>query len=178
MRHGWRLCLGMWLGLIPWAEGTRWVPLTIEELAARADAVVHGRVEGLTVLRDAGGRIYRRVEVRAIEVWRGVAGGVVWEVVAGGGVLGERLEAAQGQVEYRVGEEVVCFLVRNPAGEWVTLGLAQGAFRVREEGGRRWVANPFWGGAAGAGRDRHGGWPADRPLAIEELRRRTLEVER
>lgn len=178
MRFGNLLGLGLWLGLMPLADGTRWVPLTIEELAAQADAVVHGWVEGVSVARDDEGRIHTRVELRVIEVWRGLGSGPVWELVTGGGVLGERSETASGQVQYKIGEEVVCFLVRNPRGEWVTLGLAQGAFKVRQEGGRRWAANPFWGGAAGAGVDRHGRMPTERPLAIEELRRRTLEVGR
>ncbi len=99
----------------------------------------------------------------------------------GSGVLGDWSVGVAGQAAYAVGEEAVAFLVRNPAGAWVTLGLAQGRFEVRREPatGRVWVSNLFWGegtpavGLAGGAR-----LPLQRPLTLAELKRRTQEAGR
>lgn len=161
-------------------SATKFVRLTLEALALGAEAVVVGRVMSVEASRDAGGRIQTRVELRVEDVWKGRGVSGVCVVWCGGGVLGETQVRAAGQAEYTVGDDVVAYLVRSPAGGWVTLGMAQGQFRVvREEGtGKRWVRNPFWGGAMGEGpaRSRAAAWPPSRPLSFEDLKRRTREV--
>lgn len=161
-------------GIVPVARAVRWVPLTPRELALQAGLVVHGKIEALETGRDAAGRVFTRVDIRVDEVWKGTPPGPTCRWVAGGGILGDRVEGSEAHAAYAVGEELVAFLVRNPDGDWVTVGLAQGRFQVREDpgpGGRRWVHNPFWGDdggirpAAGGGR-----LPARRPLALEELK--------
>ncbi len=174
------------LGAVAWAAAvaalpagaTRFVMLTIEELARGADAVVHARVEALETSRDAAGRIHTRVELAVDEVWKGSMAAGRWSLVAGGGTLGETTVRAVGQAEYSVGDEVVAYLVRTAAGEWVTLGMAQGRFQVNRDDatGRGWVRNLFWGGAMEGGKGRTLSWPPSRPLSLEELKRRTREV--
>jgi len=160
------------------AEATRFVRLSIEELARDADAVVHGRVTGLESLRDASGRIYTRVDLSVADVWKGAIPGRVCTVVCGGGSLGETVVRAVGQPEYAVGDEVVAYLVRSDAGNWVTLGMAQGRFQVTRDDttGGRWVHNLFWGAGAYAGKAQRAAWPPGRPLSLEDLKRRTQEV--
>lgn len=153
------------------------IPLTLEQLAIAATVVIHAKVESLESALDASGRIHTRVELRTQEVWKGKLS-TCW-VVMGGGILGDRSVSVSGQAWYAVGEEVVAFLVRNPAGEWVTLGLSQGRFGIRFEpgSGRRWVSNPFWGGPppATAGGDA-ARFPMRTPLGLEELKRKIQEA--
>lgn len=169
------------LMVVPGVRATRMIPLTIEELAGAAVAVVHGRVREISAARDASGRIHRRIELEIAEVWKGRLPSGICSIVAGGGVVGELEVKALGQPEYHVGEEVVLFLARNDDGGLVTLGLAQGKFEVHEttSGGKR-VSNLFWGasvlnedGGALKKLSQH-----QAPLTLEELRRRTQEVAR
>ena len=168
------------------AGATRWTPLTIEQLAARAEWIVRGKVTAIEVARDADGRLFTRIEGTVQESWKGSGkpapeGRCTW--VAGGGTLGTRIEGAEVQAQYRVGESLVVFLVRNPAGEWVTVGLSQGRFEIHSDGaGASWVRNPFWGEEAGSvpGAERTGAptvrLPSRRPLSLDELRRRIREA--
>jgi len=116
------------LGQITWALD--WRPMEIEELTARADIVVLARVTGLQCRRDDAGRIYTEVSLSVEEKWKGTAVGSSLLVVHSGGKVGGERVAVSGQVEYRTGEEVVAFLVRNPNKQWVTVGLAQGKLDV------------------------------------------------
>ena len=146
------------------------VPVPVEDLAKRADAVVHGKVDALECTRDPAGRIFTRVELDVAEVWKGKPAGRFTLVLAGG-VLGARKVAVVGGPEYRLGEEVVVFTARNESGEPVTLDLAQGKFTVEtaQASGAKHVANGVIGGPA----DKSGyRLPTQVPLELSELRRR------
>ena len=126
---------------------TLMTPLPIEELARRADFILHGSVTGKTCLRSPEGRIYTRVELQVQEVWKGNLITNTFAIVHGGGTVGNRRTSVSGQVEYSVGEEVVTFLVINPRGEGVTIGLAQGKFHVWKDQttGGKFAYNLFHG---------------------------------
>ena len=68
-------------------------------------------------------------------------------IVQGGGVLGRRRVRSPIQPTYRVGAEVIVFVVFNSRGEAVTLGLNQGKFDVARQPktGLVTVRNPFHG---------------------------------
>ena len=161
-------------------------PLSIESLTRQADVVLQGTVLGKACQRDPAGRIYTRVELQVVELWKGAVPGSPFVVVHGGGVLGEQQSVVAGQVQYDIGEEVVVFLVRNGRGEGVTLGLMQGKFHVWRDGpaGRRFVVNPFHGApetAAGGIRSRITSMPVAGSLAgleLAELKKRVLEASR
>ena len=123
------------------------VPLSIESLAAKADAVVHGRVVRMSCQRDDEGRIFTKVHLQIIEQVKGRERGAALVIVQGGGVLGRRIARSPIQPQYRVGAEVVVFAVFNSRGEAVTLGLNQGKFDVvrQPEIGLATVRNPFHG---------------------------------
>ncbi len=164
-------------------RATRMVPLSVEELAAGSDIVAHGIVQAITTSRDADGRIFTTVEVRGVTTWKGTLPGPTCLIVFGGGVLGDRIVAVEGQGHYTIGEEIVAFLVRNDAGEWVTVGMAQGKFHVRVGAdSRRYVSNVFLGGMNAGGGDRIGSGGvaggAKEVLTLESLRRRTQEASR
>lgn len=181
IRKTW-ICIGLVFAVAcPRAVGTRMVPLTIEQLARDAELVVHARVVARHCQQDAGGRVFTRVELQVVDLWKGRLSSGRVEVVHGGGVLGERVVSVEGQAEYNLGEEVVAYLIRNSRGETVTVGLAQGRFHVDQDpgSGRRYAVNLFWGGTPAPG----GPTPAGpgqliRPLSLEELKRRTQEAAR
>ena len=123
------------------------VPLSIETLAAKADAVVHGRVVRMSCQRDDAGWIFTKVHLQIIEQVKGRARGGTLVIVQGGGVLGRRIARSPLQPKYRVGAEVVVFVMFNSRGEAVTLGLNQGKFDVANQpkSGLATVRNPFHG---------------------------------
>ena len=123
------------------------VPLSIETLAAKADVVVHGKVVRMSCQRDDEGRIFTKVHLQIIEQVKGQQRGGTLVVVQGGGVLGRRIARSPIQPRYRVGAEVIVFVVFNSRGEAVTLGLNQGKFDVvrASEIGLATVRNPFHG---------------------------------
>jgi hypothetical protein len=173
------------LVLGPAAPAVTFHPLSIENLAREAQVVLHGKVLSKTVQRDAAGRIYTRVEVEVIDLWKGAVPGNPCVIVHAGGVLGDEQSAASGQARYEVGEEMVAFLVRNDRGEAVTLGLMQGKFRVWKDAvtAAKLAASPFHRFSdrstarvrvQSAGQDGAGA----APLSLEELRDRVREVGR
>lgn len=109
------------------------VPLSLDQLAARAELVIRGSVVAVESARDDAGRIFTRIEIAVEETWKGTLATNRFAVVQGGGVLGDRRTTVTGQAEFKMGERAVLFLVLNPRGEGVTLGLAQGKFRVEQD---------------------------------------------
>ncbi|HOW64130.1 MAG TPA: hypothetical protein P5186_12755 [Candidatus Paceibacterota bacterium] len=129
--------LSTWAGilaicLLPIPYGGAWqgFPLEIGPLIQRADAVVHGQVTGKSCRKDEAGRIYTRIELRILEVWKGRTDLGELNIVHSGGEWQGETARTTGQVQYNVGEEVVAFVVWNQRGEGVTVGLAQGKFSV------------------------------------------------
>jgi hypothetical protein len=135
------------LWLIPCAHAVTMVPLSIEDLTAKSQLVVHGTVLSKSCQRDSAGRIYTKVDLKVSEIWKGTWTGNHLTVVHGGGILGEERVEVSGQVEYQMGEQVVAFIVFNQRGEGVTLGLAQGKFHVWKDSAHEIlvVHNPFHG---------------------------------
>jgi hypothetical protein len=152
------------------------VPLSIETLAAKADAVVHGTVVRMSCQRDDGGRIFTTVHLQIIEQMNGRQRGATLVVIQGGGVLGRRIARSPIQPTYRVGSEVVVFVVFNSRDEAVTLGLNQGKFDVARqlETSLATVRNPFHG-LAKRGDPRavvKRALGQSKPLTLAELKRR------
>ena len=129
------------------AKAASQVPLSIASMAAKANAVVHGKVVRMTCQRDDEGRIFTKVHLQIIEQVKGRQRGGTLVVVQGGGVLGRRIARSPLHPKYRVGGEVVVFVMFNSRGEAVTLGLNQGKFDVAKqpESGLATVRNPFHG---------------------------------
>lgn len=153
------------------------IPLSVEQLNRQADLVVRGTVVEKTCQRDADGRIYTEVVLQVAETWRGAAGGDRITIVHGGGVLGNRVDTAVGQVHYALREEVVAFLIRNPRGEPVTVAMAQGKFHLEQVGepGRILASNPFHQGTV---EDKAAGRVWAPRVPVEELKRRVQEAAR
>lgn len=162
-------------------------PLAVELLTAKATWVVRGRVESLEATRGSDGRMTTRVEVPVAEVWKGTPTNRIGVVLAGG-ILGNRRVSVIGQAAFRVGEEVVLFLVPNERGEGVIVELAQGKFAIqRDDSGTLWVSNGIIGIAsppeskATSVTEKSPANPArvllpfQRPLRLSELKQRVQE---
>jgi hypothetical protein len=106
------------------------IPQSVEQLTEKAELIVLGKVESTTVKRDQSGRIYTLVEISVTDIWKGTWKNKSVTVLLSGGTLGAEKVHVSGQVKYEVGEEVVSFLVFNPKGDPVTLGMSQGKRRV------------------------------------------------
>lgn len=165
-RFGW--VAGGMVGLGLAAQATQGLPTPVEELARRAELVVHGRVESVETLEAAPGRLFTRIELSSIEVWKGGTTNRLGLVQASG-VLGERWVKVVGEPHYQPGEEVVVFTVPNERGEAVTLDLSQGKFTVTTSDGAKLASNGVMGGTPGPGGVR---LPHQVPLSLETLRER------
>jgi len=162
--------------LVSSLRAIQFTPLSIEQLTRESALVVQATVLSKSCQRDPAGRIFTKVELNVTDVWKGALPTNCLTVVHGGGILGDRKSAVSGQVEYGIGEEVVAFIVFNPRGEGVTLGLAQGKFHVgRDEGTGEKLAHNLYHGEADA-RSREvsapDGLSTKRRLTVAELKRR------
>src|SRR5690606_12655826 len=108
-------------------------PLSVEEMATRADLVVRGTVERIDSFRD-GDRIYTDIDVRVSETWKGdVESETVRVRVYGGSADGYRT-IVMGAACWSPYEEAVLFLVSNGVDTYDVLSLAEGKFHLAPEG--------------------------------------------
>src|ERR1051326_1931357 len=166
------LC-GLMFALASPLPATQFIPLSIDELTAKADLIVHGTVGSKTSARDFQGRIFTRVELAVNEFWKGRPSTNL-NILLSGGILGEEAAVVPGQADYEIGEEVVVFLALNPRGEPVTLGLAQGKFHLWQDAatGEKLARNLFHG------RGRQQAARPGGPLTLAELKREVLKGSR
>lgn len=136
------------LSTVP-APATVSVYQTIEETAQRADLVVRGTVDEISVHRSRDGRhIYTRHVLRVEEFFAGALGlehgmRVVFTQL-GGEIDGLALDYL-GRPTFEEGEEVVLFLLRRESGQFIVYGLKGGVLRVRRnETGQLYERD--WGG--------------------------------
>ena len=118
--------------------------LTLPEMAQKSTAIVRARVTASTgVLR--GGDVYTVYRLEPVEVWKPGAAGVPKEVAVPGGVAGGFRQPVEGAPTLAAGREYVLFLWTSRTGLTQLIGLSQGLFDVRSEGG----ALTAWREAAG-----------------------------
>lgn len=163
--------LGALLALIP-LLAIQMRPVAIEDLAARAERVVHAKVDAVEVSATDGGSPVTHVELLVTETWKGSHEPRL-KLVQPGGTLGRRRVVVPGDATYQPGQEAVVFLVSNPRGEWLTLELGQGKFDVLRTGKGAYVRNPFHGGAPEPGGFRP---PNKSPIDLQTLRQRVKEA--
>lgn len=148
------------------------VLLSIDQLAAKSDCVIHGVVIGKSVQKDPEGRIYTQVRLHVQDVWKGMVKANPFVIVHSGGILGNRRDSVSGGVSYKLGEEVVVFLAINSRGEGVTLGMQQGKFRIwRDESTKQRYAQSLYHGGRSAKATAGYRFPAQLPLTLENLKR-------
>jgi hypothetical protein len=131
------------------APATVSVYQTIEETARRADLVVRGTIDEISVHKTRDGRhIYTRHVMRVEELFAGAIGlehgmRVVFTQL-GGEIDGLALDYL-GRPTFEEGEEVVLFLLRRDSGQFIVYGLKGGVLRVtQDEAGPLYERD--WGG--------------------------------
>ena len=87
------------------------------------------------------------VRLNLTETLKGKPSGEEFRLVHGGGILGGKRSRSVADPKFKVGEEVVVFVVFNSRGEAVPIGMNQGRFEVFRptEPGEAMVRNPFHG---------------------------------
>ena len=159
-------------------RATIMVPLTVEDLAQRAELILRGTVASKVCLKDSAGRIYTKIEVKVTEVWKGNLTTNTFAVVHAGGTKDNKHAVVDGEASYQVGEELVSFLRLNQRGEGVSIGLAQGKFNVWKDDttGEPFAHNLFHGKPKGVETPAQAEFraAAGKParLSLPELRRR------
>lgn len=152
------------------------LPMPLNQMAERAELVVHADVIGKSVQKDDEGRIYTKVQLNIRDIWKGELSSTPFTLVHSGGILGNMQSSAQGEVSFRMGEEVVLFMIINSRGEGVSLAMNQGKFQVeRDSKNTAYVRNPFHGGRP-PNAEKSSGYrlPTQLPLTIETLKRQVL----
>ena len=140
-----RMTVALWVLVgMSSVEATQTPTFSLRAIAERAERVVHGRVESIETVKGKDGRLRTRVEVAVDDTWKGPMESRV-TVVQASGVLGERWVRVVGEPEFKPGEEVVLFLVRTPAGDWVVAPLSQGKFSVTRDNDGVRVGNGILG---------------------------------
>jgi hypothetical protein len=145
------------------------VPVSVEDLARGSDAVVRGKVTGVSA-RWEGTRIYTFTEVDVTSVWRGSAPARI-RVATPGGVVGRIGQRVDGAAVFAPAEEVVVFLAKGDGGAFRVNGLAQGKFAVRDG-----TASPDLAHTTFLAKEIATGERRSEEMSVEELERRVRSI--
>ncbi len=156
--------------LVPAAvHATVVIPVDLKTLAARAEAIAHGRVIDVrSEWAQAGRQVQTIVTIEVSNYLKGNLGAqVVFRVP--GGQIGPYRSVRVGAPVFRSGDEVVVFLAANGPAFPHIVGFHQGVFRVVADPstGRRLVASPILTGPARTSKPIVRGDPARKPVALE-----------
>ncbi len=130
-----RTVIGLLVGLFLGAGTVSATTIVVRDdarLLAAAEVVVDATVESSQAVLHSNGRVYTHVHLLVHEVWKGKIPGDHATVVEMGGRAPGVLDVVFGTPRYVSGAEVVAFLVRGPGGNWTTLDMWAGLFRVRD----------------------------------------------
>jgi hypothetical protein len=133
------IAFALWAGVVAGADAD--VPLTVEDLARRAELVVLGEVTSVASEFHATRRqIVTRVDIRVGETLKGQAGPNPLQLRQPGGRVGEMSSEIAGAPRFVAGERVLLFLVRAADGSLAVAGLFQGKFALERDAADRDVA--------------------------------------
>ena len=158
------------------------IPISIETLTTKSDAVIQGKVIGIICKRDPDGRIFTEIRLNIVEQIKGNSNKKTFKMVSAGGILGSVRSGSVIAPKFKINEEVVVFLVFNSRGEAIPVGLNQGCFEVynRAEKGPAMVRNAFHGSPKSTNSyaiiKRATG--KFKPLTLAELKRRIRRAEK
>jgi hypothetical protein len=133
------LSLALWIGLATAVHAD--TPLTVEDLAQRAELVVIGEVTSVaSEFHATRSQIVTRVDVRVAEALKGKAGANPLQLRQPGGRVGEMTSEVAGAARFVAGERTLLFLARGGDGTLAVVGLFQGKFALERDGAGRDVA--------------------------------------
>ena len=165
------LCLGLcWTSALPAATLEK---LSVEQMAEKATLIVRGRITGCTG-ETRGAVIYTRCQMNVSERWKGVAGSHVTFLVPGGRAHG-LVQTFTGTPSFAGGGEYVVFLWAGRSGVNQIIGLSQGVFDLKLEGGQSVAKRPA---AAAVMLDESGSQVEDAAveMRVSELRQRVQQA--
>jgi hypothetical protein len=117
---------------VPWiAAATTLERLSLDEMTAKATAIVRGRVTA-SWCAPRGSLIYTHYRIQVSERWKGPAATEVEVVVPGGSANGVRQSFA-GTPKLTEGAEYVLFLWTGSSGLTHILGFTQGVFDLKRD---------------------------------------------
>jgi len=123
-------------------DATVLVPVSLDELASEAGAIVRGRVVAAEARFTADRRaIETLVTLETEETLKGSLGPSVQFLVPGG-TLGRYRSIFVGAPAFAAGQRVVVFLGWNGPSYPYLLGLGQGVFRLQADGVNAWLITP------------------------------------
>ena len=135
---GW-LTRGGWVVLLAIAAlspnpvpGATLQPQSLQALIRDADLIVRGRVEAIKPTPRTGGALSTIVVISVREQWKGPRLSTL-RVAQPQGTEGEITQAVPGLPTFRVGEDVILFVVRAERGTYGVLGGKQGKFSIRTD---------------------------------------------
>lgn len=111
------------------AAGTTLARMGLEQLTARAAAVVRARCAAVEVRTDARG-MWTLTTFERVESWKGIVP-QRFQVRLPGGAAGGLRETVAGAPQFSAGEDAVLFLEPLRSGGWTIVGWAQGTYRIR-----------------------------------------------
>jgi len=128
------MCAGAILLLGTVLYATTLERLSLAAMSRQSTAIVHARVLGSTNLArgDAAFTVYR---LEVIERWKTGKAAAPVEVAVPGGVVRGTRQMVAGAPSLQFSREYVFFLWTSPRGLTQIMGLSQGLFPVRREGG-------------------------------------------
>ncbi len=123
--------VALWASVLPAAaRGAVVLPLTVEDLARRADAVVRGTAVGARSVRSADGKQIHTVTTVRVDLALKGAPPVEVEVVSPGGRWGSVSQSVSGAPRFAPHERVILFLRSAGPGRFRVEGLSLGKFEV------------------------------------------------
>ncbi len=168
------------------AAATIMIPLSIEDMTARAVTVVRARVADSSARWDGARKhIHTYTNLEILDVIAGDrAKGDVVVVRTLGGAVGEIGMKVSGTAKFESGEEIVVFLTQEPleAGTLRVVGMSQGKYDVRRDAGKPAIVVPGLEGVAFAARGSDGVMRVDRgaakpgTIALQDLEQRVRSV--
>ena len=115
------------------SSATSIVPITDQELVARADVIVHGVVVSSHVGEDALGRPETVTRIAPLAVLKGQVSGDLVLHQLGGSCPTDGSSSSGDGPEYQAGREVVVFAIARPEGDYQTAELLLGKFEVQQD---------------------------------------------
>jgi hypothetical protein len=113
------------------AYATLVIPVSDDDLARHATAIVVGQVKGIESYWDAGAKqTFTHITVTPQEILKGAIGDGDITLKQLGGTVGHLRTWLEGSPEFIVGEKVLLFLDTNPDGSAGVASLYQGKFSL------------------------------------------------
>lgn len=107
-------------------------PKTLEQLIRGADLILRGQVQAVTPGPQKEGAPRTTVVISVQEQWKGTRLSTL-RLVLPRGTEGGITQDVPGLPTFRVGEEVILFLVREARGQYHVLGGKQGKFAIKPD---------------------------------------------